>query len=222
MATTVGIAGGTGALGRGLAARWAVAGVPVRLGSRDAARGEAAAAELNAELPTDAVTVEGGHLSSLTDRDVVVLAVPYDSVAPTLAALADLPDGRLVVSALNPLAFDADGPHVVASDVEESIAEQVAATFPTARVVGAFHTVSSRQLARLDRPMDEDVPVVSDDEDAMATVVALADRIEGCRGVAVGRLRLAATLEALTPVLISVNKRHGAHTGIRFSGLEIG
>ena len=220
MVELIGIAGGTGDLGRGLAARWAIAGLPVRIGSRSAERGQTAAEELAAELPSGAAPVTGGQLAELEGCDIIVLSVPFESVDGTVEAVADAADGCTVVSALNPLAFDAAGPYVVPVD-GGSVAEQVAARLPTARVVAGFHTVSNRQLSQIDRPMDEDVPVVGDDEEAVATVVDLANRIEGCRGVAVGPLRLASTLESITPVLISLNKRHKAHTGIRFSGLHL-
>lgn len=220
MTTTIGIAGGTGALGRGLAARWASAGIPVRIGSRSAQRGRQAAEDLSAELPAGAASVSGGELAGLTGCEVIVLAVPFDSAEATVDAVAEAAEGATVISALNPLAFDAAGPHAVPVEAG-SIAEQVAARLPNARVTAAFHTVSDRKLAKLDRPVDADVPVVGDDEEAVAAVVELVNRIDGCRGVAAGPLRLAATLEVITPLLISVNQRYRAQTGIRFSGLDL-
>jgi 8-hydroxy-5-deazaflavin:NADPH oxidoreductase len=86
--------------------------------------------------------------------------------------------------------------------------------------VAAFHSVSSVALQQLEQPMDDDVPVVGDDEDAIARTVELAERIEGVRAFPAGPLRLAAPLEALTPVLITVNKRYRCHVGLRLSRLE--
>jgi 8-hydroxy-5-deazaflavin:NADPH oxidoreductase len=214
----VGIAGGTGALGRGLARRLAAAGVAVRLGSRDADRGRGTAEEVAGSLPAGSATVVGGGNEDLAGCRFVLLAVPYDSLDATLDVLAPA-DGCIVISAVNPLGFDDRGPHALATG-EVSLAERVAERLPAARVTGAFHSVSSYQLARTDEPMDDDVAVVGDDEEAIEAVVALADRVEGCRGVAVGPLRLAGTLEVLTPVLIAINKRHRTHAGIRFSGLD--
>lgn len=218
MVSTVAIAGGTGALGRGLALRLAAGGVPVALGSRDARRGAVAAEEVAAQLGPDAAAVVGGGNAEMAAADLVILAVPFESLEGTLEVLGPVVEGRIVVSAVNPLGFDADGPHAL--DVGPGcVAERVAAGLPGARVAGAFHTVSSHQLGLLDEPMDDDVLVVGDDPEVVDVVVALANRIEGCRGVAVGPLRLAATLEVITPVLIAVNKRYRAHAGVRLSGL---
>jgi 8-hydroxy-5-deazaflavin:NADPH oxidoreductase len=221
---SVGIVGGTGALGRGLSRRWAVAGMDVRVGSRDEHRAQDAAAAIRKELdgrPGCGSVTGGTNRAVVAAETLVVLAVPLAGLEASLAELDGLLDGRIVVCAVNPLGFDDRGPHVVVTPMA-SVAEAVAAAAPEARVVAAFHTVSSRELGSLHRPMDDDVPVVGDDENACAEVVALADRIEGCRGVAAGPLRLAGCLEALTPVLITVNQRRSAHVGVRFSRLPPG
>ncbi|MFA9445827.1 NADPH-dependent F420 reductase [Egicoccus sp. AB-alg6-2] len=214
----IGIVGGTGALGRGLARRWLVAGVDVRLGSRDAAKGAAAAEELRTELPDAAGAVVGVDNLGAAEADVVVLAVPYEGLDEVLGPLTSAVSGRIVVSAVNPLAFDAEGPYnePVAAG---SVAQALAASLSRAKLVAAFHSVSSRELARLEQPMDDDVPVVGDDEEAVATVVDLANRIEGVRAYSAGPLRMSGPLETLTALIISVNKRHKAHVGLRLSRL---
>lgn len=215
----VGIIGGTGALGRGLASRWLAAGVDVVLGSRDAARAEAAAGQLRAELAGVSGTVTGRGNVDAARAEVVVLAVPHDGLDAVLEPLVDVVTGRIVVSAVNPLAFDAKGPYNEPV-AEGSVAEAIAVMLPGARMTAAFHSVPSRELGRLDRPLDDDVPVVGDDDDAVAAVVDLANRIDGVRAYAAGRLRLSAPLETLTALIISVNKRHKAHAGLRLSRLE--
>jgi 8-hydroxy-5-deazaflavin:NADPH oxidoreductase len=217
--TVVAIVGGTGPLGRGVAARLARAGVTVHLGSRDPARARAAADEVAGWLEVDPeAIVSGGNAEVVAAADVVLLAVPYAGLAPTVDQLAASLDGRLVVCAVNPLTFDEHGPMPL--EVEDgSAAELVAARVPTARVVAALHSVSSRELKRLDAPLDDDVPVLGDDEEAVAAVVALLERIDGCRPVAAGPLRLARVAEDLTCLLLSVNRRHRAHVGIRFTRL---
>jgi 8-hydroxy-5-deazaflavin:NADPH oxidoreductase len=222
----VGILGGTGALGRGLALRWAMAGVDVRLGSRDAHRAEAAAAALRQRLedrPGVGAISGGTNRAVAASEPTLVLAVPLAGLKASLAEFGDVLNGRTVICAVNPLAFDAAGPFLApvptSSVAMSSVAESVAAALPDATVVAAFHTVSSHELAALGRPMDDDVPVVGDDAGACAEVATLVDRIEGCRGVKVGPLRLAVGLEALTPVLIAVNQRASAHVGLRFSRL---
>lgn len=215
---TVGVLGGTGALGRGLAARWARSGLPVAIGSRDPDRARHAADELTAQLGAGAATITAGSNVEVASSDVVVLSVPWAGLDQLLPDLATPTTGRIVVSAVNPLAFDDDGPHSVAVE-EGSVAQMVAAALPGATVAAAFHTVSSRVLGRWQDPLDDDVAIVADDESAATTVAALVDRIEGARGVVVGPLRLASVLEQLTPVLIGINRRAKTHAGIRFSRL---
>jgi 8-hydroxy-5-deazaflavin:NADPH oxidoreductase len=214
----IGIVGGTGPLGRGLAARWAQAGLEVSIGSRDPDRARAAADEVASRIDAPPGTVEAGTNVEVAAHEVVVLCVPWSGLEATLPDLVGPTAGRIVVCTVNPLAFDADGPYAPAVD-GGSVAQQVAAALPQASVVGAFHSVSARVLADLDAPVDDHVPVVADDDEAAARVAELASAIAGCRGVVVGPLRLAATLEVLTPVLISVNRRYGTHAGIRFSRL---
>lgn len=224
MTQSVGILGGTGPLGQGLAVRFASSGLDVWLGSRVPERAQAAALQVTDLAGAGAGgaggngTVTGVVNAEVARADVVVVAVPFDGVEATVPPLADVLDGHVVVSAVNRLGFDAAGPHPVAV-AQGSAAEAIAGWLPGSRVTAAFNTLSGGQLKDLSQALDDDVPVVGDDDDAIATVVELADRVEGLRGVAVGPLRLAATLEGLIAVLISVNRRHRAHVGVRFSRL---
>lgn len=219
---TVAILGGTGGLGKGLAARWARAGLEVIVGSRSADRAARAAADLVELVGEEAAgRLRGaGNLDAAASADVTVVSVPFEGLDEALAPLAGTLAGRIVVSVVNPLGFDADGPFPIPV-AEGSAARAVAARLPGARLAAAFHSVSSVELQRLDRAMDDDVPVVGDDDEAVAVTVDLAGRIDGVRAFPAGPLRLAAPLEALTPVLISVNKRHRSHVGLRFSRLSL-
>lgn len=214
----VGIIGGTGALGKGLAARLALGGARVVLGSRDAERGAGVAADLCAELGGQ-VSIDGGSNADAAVSPIVILAVPYDGIEANVAAIADHVGEAIVVSTVNPLAFDRRGPYPVGVE-EGSVAEWLATQLPAARVVVAFNTVASTVLADREQPVAEDVPVLGDDEAAVAEVIDLVDTVEGARGVAAGALRLARVIEGLTPVLISVNKRYRTHAGIAFSRLD--
>jgi 8-hydroxy-5-deazaflavin:NADPH oxidoreductase len=216
--TSVAIVGGTGPLGRGVAARLADAGAAVAIGSRDPERACAAAEKVVGWLGDGTSLGAGSNLEVVAAADVVLLAVPYGGLEATVEQLAPALAGRLVVSAVNPLTFDDRGP-VPLEVAEGSAAELVAARVPTARVVAALHSVSSRTLKRVDVPLDDDVPVLGDDEEAVATVVTLLGRIDGCRPVAAGPLRLARVVEDLACLLVSVNRRHRAHVGIRFTRL---
>ena len=218
---TVGVLGGTGAQGRGLALRWAATGLDVVLGSRDSARAEQAAAELNEELSSivGAATVRGaGNRDAAAAAEVVLVAVPFDAHEPTLMDLVDVLDDKIVVDCVNPLGFDKQGPFVLDLD-EGSAAEQAQMILPGSRVVGAFHNVSAVLLADLSvTDLDTDVLVLGEDRDDVAVVQQLADRIPGMRGLFGGRLRNAAQVEALTANIIAINRRYKTHAGIRITG----
>ncbi len=210
---TVGILGGTGEQGRGLAYRWATAGLGVLIGSRDAERAEQVARDIG-------VGVGGAsNVDVAAAAAVVVVAVPWDGHAQLLEGLVTQLSGKVVVDCVNPLGFDKAGAFVL--DVAEgSAAQQAAAILVDSRVVAAFHHVSAVLLN--DRSVDAidcDVLVLGDDRAATDLVQELAARLPGARGVYAGRLRNAHQVEALTANLIAVNRRHHAHAGIRLTGV---
>lgn len=245
---SVAVLGGTGDQGRGLARRLAAAGVPVVLGSRDATRASAAAAELagagevpaggpaggrglaagvpagvaaaEAEVAARGLPVSGAeNARAAADAGVVILAVPWPGHRALLEQLAPVLAGKVVVDCVNPLGFDAHGPYVLPVP-EGSAAEQAAAALPESRVVGAFHHVSAVLLLdpAVDR-IDMDVLVVGDDRAATDSVIELAERIPGVRGIYAGRLRNAAQVEAMTANLIAINRRYRSHAGLRVTGV---
>lgn len=219
-ATSVGILGGTGKLGAGLALRWAAAGLAVTIGSRDPDRAAAAAAELRAALPGGPGSIASGGNAVAASQPIVVAAIPTEGAEELVRGVADELAGAVLVSALSPLAFDERGPRPGEAPDAGSAAELLAAAAPGATVVAGFHTVSAVTLRRADEPLDEDVLLCGDDDEAVARVAALVDEhLEGARAVHCGPLRLARTLESLTAVLISVNKRHRAHAGLRITRL---
>ncbi len=220
---TVGVLGGTGPQGRGLAVRLAAAGQRIVLGSRDAERCEGIAAEVAeraSSLASDGagITVLGrSNTDAAGAADLVIVAVPYAGHADTLAELATPLAGKVVVDCVVPMGFDELGAYVL--DVPEgSVAQQAAALLPDSHVVGAFHHLSAVLLEDLSRPtLDGDVMVVGDVREATDTVQALAGRLPGMRGIYAGRLRNARQVEALTINLVSVNRRYKAHAGIRIT-----
>ncbi|MGN6576949.1 MAG: NADPH-dependent F420 reductase [Nocardioides sp.] len=214
---TIAVIGGTGPQGRGLAYRWAKHGHTVVLGSRSAERAEATAAEIRERLPEAAVR-GATNADALDGADVAVLAVPYDGHDELVTALAGGLAGKVVVSCVNPLGFDKQGPYGL--PVERSAAESAAAIVPDARVTGAFHHVSAPSLwGEADYLDHEDVLVCGDDAEAKEVVIGLARAVTGRDGVDAGRLRLARQLEPLTAVLISINKRYKTRSGVAISGL---
>jgi NADPH-dependent F420 reductase len=213
---TIGVLGGTGPLGGGLARRFAAAGVTVLVGSRDAARGRRVAEEIRADVPGGSVT-GGDNAETARQSDILVVAVPYEGHADLLKSLADVLAGKIVVDAVNPLAFDKQGAYAL-EVAEGSAAQQAAALLPDSRVTAAFHHVSAPLLLDREVPRVElDVLVLGDDREATDAVQALAELIPGARGVYGGRLRNARQVEALTANIISINRRYKAHAGVRIT-----
>ncbi|WKU44571.1 NADPH-dependent F420 reductase [Streptomyces sp. VNUA116] len=205
----VGVLGGTGDQGRGLAYRLAKAGQRVIIGSRAAERAEAAAGELG-------LGIEGaGNAECARRSDIVIVAVPWDGHAKTLEGLREELAGKLVVDCVNPLGFDKQGAYALKPE-EGSAAEQAAALLPDSRVTAAFHHLSAVLLQdpEIDA-IDTDVMVLGESRADTDAVQALAARIPGMRGVFAGRLRNAHQVESLVANLISVNRRYKAHAGLR-------
>ncbi|MEV4139258.1 NADPH-dependent F420 reductase [Dactylosporangium sp. NPDC049742] len=225
--TTIAVIGGTGPQGRGLAYRLARAGHSIVLGSRAREKAEAAAVELRRELEIASVELrrQAGDITGAANLDaaasapVVLLAVPYDGHTELITGLAGALAGKIVISCVNPLGFDKQGPFGL--DVPAgSAAEEAASLAGAATVVGAFHHLSAPLLLDPDADLShEDVLVCGDDREAKELVMGLAADVTGGRGVDAGRLRLARQLEPLTAVLISVNKRYKTRSGVAITGL---
>ncbi|MBA2530731.1 MAG: NADPH-dependent F420 reductase [Nocardioidaceae bacterium] len=205
----LGIVGGTGPQGRGLAWRWARSGLRVVVGSRDADRARSVAIEVG-----DGVSGAANDCAA-ADADVVVVSVPWSAHPTTLTALEPYTRGKVVIDCVNPLGFDERGPYPL-SVPEGSAAEQAQQLLPRATVVAAFHHVSAVQLSDPTIvEIDLDVLVLGDDRAATDLVIALAETIPGVRGIYAGRLRNAHQVEALAANLIAVNRRYKVHAGIR-------
>ena len=210
---SVGVLGGTGPQGSGLARRFAAGGLRVILGSRDAARAAESADQLGA-------TVRGVDNAACADEaDLVVVAVPWDAHAALLRLLADALAGKVVVDCVNPLGFDERGPYPL-EVAEGSAAEQAQALLPRSRVVAAFHHVSAVHLNDATAAVDCDALVLGDDRNATDLVRTLVEVVPGMRGIYAGRLRNAGQVEALTANLIAVNRRYRTSAGIRLTGLD--
>lgn len=205
----MGVLGGTGDQGRGLAYRLAQTGQKVLVGSRDASRAELAAREIRRGVVGVANEV------CAREADVVIVAVPWEGHESLLLTLRDQLTAKIVVDCVNPLGFDKQG--AFALDVTDgSAAQQAARVLSESRVVGAFHHISAALLLDESVPtIDTDVLVLGDDRGATDTVQALANRIPGMRGVFAGRLRNCRQVEAMTANLISINRRYKAHAGLR-------
>lgn len=215
---TIAIIGGTGDLGTGLAGRWAAVGYPVILGSRAKEKAVAAAQAMNAAEGTN---VSGDdNLAAARSADIVVIAVPYANHDATLNELKPAIEGKIVVDAVVPLmppkvsVVQLPGDGSAAAEAQRILGEK-------ARLVSAFHNVGAAKL-RGAGPIDCDVLVCGDDKAARDIVIALADAA-GTRGVDGGVLANSVAAEALTSILIGINRRYKVNgSGIRITGLPAG
>ena len=214
------IIGGTGALGAGLATRWASAGLPVVIGSRSEDRAEEAAGKVRAS--------SGGSVEGLVNEEaakrgpIVFLTVPFRAQAENLNNLRQaLEPGQTLVDCTVPLAAAVSGKATRSLGVwQGSAAQQAQEMVPEGvSVVAALHTVSAPVLGDPEARLDEDVLVCGDRKEDKARVAALIERIEGLRAVNAGTLEMARIVEQLTPLLISINARYKTHAGVRIVGL---
>jgi 8-hydroxy-5-deazaflavin:NADPH oxidoreductase len=218
------IVGGTGALGAGLAYRWARAGVPVVIGSRSAERAEEAAEKLRASVPD--AEVEGLVNEQAVGRGpIVFLTVPFRAQSENLNNLREaLEPGQLLVDCTSPLAAAVAGKATRTLGVwQGSAAQQAQEMVPEGvTVISALHTISGSQLADPAVELDEDVLICGDRKADKARVAVLIELIDGLRTVNAGALETARIAEQLTALLISINVRYKTHAGIRVTGLPDG
>ena len=224
MSEPIPIIGGTGALGYGLALRWARAGIPVVIGSRDVGRAEEAAGRVAAAV--EGADVEGLENGAAAARGpIVFLTVPFRAQSETLTNLRDhLREDQLLVDCTVPLAAAVSGKATRTLGVwQGSAAQQAQEMAPDGvTVVSALHSVGAPELADLDIEMDEDVLVCGDKKADKARVAKLIEAIPGLRPINAGALETARIVEQLTPLLISINVRHKTHAGIKITGLPNG
>jgi NADPH-dependent F420 reductase len=215
------IIGGTGALGWGLAMRWARADQSVVIGSRSAERAAEAAARVREAAP--GAEVEGLENADAAKRgQIVFLTVPFRAQSENLNNLRQaLEPGQILVDCTVPLAAAVSGKATRSLGVwQGSAAQQAQEMAPEGvTVVAALHTVSAPRLADPDEELGEDVLICGDRKADKARVAALVGAIPGLRAVNAGALEMARIVEQLTPMLISVNTRYRTHAGIRLTGL---
>lgn len=212
----IAVLGGTGNEGGGLAFRWAHAGYSVVIGSRSAERAETAAAAIQKDLPH--ANIKGANnRDAVQSADLVVLAVPYAVQQATALEVAEFLNGKILIDVTVPLA----PPKVSRVNLPEGGSAVVAlqkVLGPTVRVVSAFQNISAHHLRDLDHDMGCDVLVCGDDDEACEAAVALADAA-GMKAWRAGPLVNSVVAEALTSVLISINRRYAiAGSGIRITG----
>jgi 8-hydroxy-5-deazaflavin:NADPH oxidoreductase len=220
VADPIPIIGGTGALGYGLAVRWARARQPVVIGSRDAGRAQEAAERVRSQV--NGAEVEGLQNADAAARGpIVFLTVPFRAQSETLTNLKDaLSEGQLLVDCTVPVAAAVSGKATRTLGVwQGSAAQQAAEMVPDGvTVISALHSVSAPKLAG-DEPLDEDILICGDRKADKRRVAELVEVIEGLRAVNAGSLEMARIVETLTPMLIAINARYKIHAGLKIVGL---
>jgi len=228
---TIALIGGTGDLGLGLALRWAAAGVPVRIGSRDAAKAQEAASKVIGKLKaagqssaSSIISVAGfENADAAAQASMVVLAVPFPAQMAILKSIRGALRDCIVVDATVPLAATVGGkPTRMLGVWQGSAAEQARELVPAAiPLVAAFHNLSADALQDLSEPLDCDILICGDDPAAKQRLFPLVKLIPGLQPVDAGALEMARVVESLTALLISLNRGYKVkHSGIRITGLE--
>ena len=216
---TIAVLGGTGAEGGGLALRWAQAGYPIVIGSRNPEKASQACAQMNTKLGRSAVTHDN-YLGATTGAQIIVLCVPYAAQRATVEEVRPALDGKILIDTTVPLV-----PPKVARVQLPTGGSAVAAIQvllgASVRVIAAFQNVPAHQLQDLAHEVACDVLVCGDDIAARETVIQLAADI-GLRGIHAGSIANSAAAEALTSVLIAINARYKipGGAGIRITGLD--
>lgn len=215
---TVGLIGGTGEEGRGLALRWARAGARVSIGSRAAERAKTSADELNQFLAAHAGKSwrrigYGENRDVIAGAELVLLTVPFAHAASTLEThRQDFRAGSILIDITVPVSFEQGRVRYVELP-EGSASEHLKARLPeNIPLVAAFKTEPAHLLAEIDEPLDCDSFVASDSKEAKARVMEAIGNIEGLRAVDAGTLYSARTLERMTVLAIGINRRHKIKT----------
>jgi NADPH-dependent F420 reductase len=208
--------GGTGEEGMGLAYRFALAGHDCIIGSRSVEKAHTAVAELRDK--DAALSVRGAtNADAAAEADIIVVTTPYAAQADTLPPLAAFAAGKIVVSTVVPMSFEAGRASLLAVG-EGSAAEQEQALLPGATVVAAFQNLSAKKLLK-GGPLEADVVVCADDDGARRRIMDLAGAINGVRGVDGGALANAKMVEGITVLLVSINRAYKTQAGIRIAGI---
>ena len=216
---SIGYLGGTGPAGSALAARLASVGYPGFIGSRTPERGQEVASELVTKWASRQLNLAGGDNAAAAQRDVIVLATPWDSAATTVTEHAEALRGKVVITMANAL-IRVGKEFQPLIPPRGSIAAHVQAAIPASHVVAAFQHLPAIELGALDHDVDSDVLICSDNNEATKTVSDIVAHIAGCRPLNAGLLSNALAIEALTAVLLQLNVRYKTRVAPRFTGIN--
>jgi NADPH-dependent F420 reductase len=216
---TIAVLGGTGAEGGGLALRWARAGYPVIIGSRNAEKAAQSCARMNAQLSGNALTYDN-YLGAASAAQIVVLCVPYAAQRASIEEVRHALEGKILIDTTVPL-VPPKVARVQLPDGGSAVAAIQAMLGAAVKVVSAFQNVAAHHLQDLAHTVQCDVLICGDDVAAREVAIKLAQDI-GLRGIHAGPIVNSAAAEALTSVLIAINARYKipGGVGIRITGLD--
>lgn len=215
----IGVLGGTGPAGSGLAARLASVGAEVTIGSRSEERARKTCEEIAAKWPDYDLALKAGDNMAAAAAELVVVATPWDAAVPTARSVREHLDGKIVVSMANALAKVGDEFQPLIPP-RGSVAAGVQAVCPSAKVAAAFHHLPARELADIANPIEGDVLVCSDHPEATETTSQLIRLIPGLRPLDAGRLSNAAPIEAFAAVILQLNVRYKTRAAVRLTGID--
>jgi hypothetical protein len=215
----IGILGGTGPAGTALGARLASVGYDVVIGSRSKYRALEAVDGVKAKWPELNLSIEAGDNEAASSCDVVVLATPWEGAATTAQEHIGLLAGKVVISMANAL-VRVGHEFQPLMPPRGSVAAHVQAAVPECRVVAAFHHLPATELGHLGDPIDSDVLICSDDDDAKRVTMEITEHIPGCRPLDAGELSNATAIEAFTAVLLQLNVRYKTRVAPKLTGIK--
>lgn len=216
----VGILGGTGPAGSGLAARLASVGVDVVIGSRSKERAEAACASILERWTGLGLSLSPADNALAAEAEVVVVATPWEAAAATAASVSPQLEGKVVISMANALTRMGDEFEPLVPP-RGSVAAHVQSAIPRSFVAAAFHHLPAKALAQLDRPVESDVLICSDHASAYEATARLVDLVPDLRPLNAGSLANASSIEAITAVLLQLNVRYRTRAALRLTGIDL-
>tara|TARA_B100001146_G_C16170777_1_gene429974 strand:- start:256 stop:909 length:654 start_codon:yes stop_codon:yes gene_type:complete len=215
----IGIVGGTGPAGSALAARLADIGYEVVLGSRSKYRSMEVVDALIERWPERELDILPSDNIGAAECEFVVIATPWDAAAITARSVKDQVRGKVVVTMSNALAR-VDDEFVPLIPPRGSVAASVQSSLPDSKVAATLQHVPAQELGNLDQPLDSDILICSDDQEATELVVEIVGKIPGARALDCGNLSNATAIEAFTAVLLQLNTRYQTRVALKLVGLE--
>ena len=219
MTTTVGVLGGTGPAGKGLAARLASVGVEVVVGSRSTQRAEEACSSIVERWPDRNLQLTPADNTTAAEAEVVVVATPWEAAAAAAGSVAKQLDGKVVISMANAITRMGDEFEPLVPP-RGSVAAHVQSAVPGARLAAALHHLPARALANLEAPVESDVLICSDHPSAYEVTAELVNLVPDLRPLNAGSLSNAAPIEAISAVLLQLNTRYRTKAAVRFTGID--